>query len=879
MPALHLSEFSSRVHASANRNLVALPALDAWLDEICQQKLGLAQNYSERQAKAAGWVRTVARKAMTRAGSTQELSATEAQALAQSEPWAAKALAEGRALSRLRLGDEEKESIQEALDWLRAESGPALSGDWSRISFKQAEQGHREWIEAGQKEALRQAEATAAFEGCERVMALQSQPGLEGWSWVSVISPEALNREGALMRHCVGSYAEEVEDGSCSIWSLRDPEGKPHITVETRDIKFAQAAPAGPAELAKLKARLERQRLGLEFDEDDEPGTPVERRLQQIRGFANAVISAKDIGAVEELLMRFHQNGAPVTQSGPDLARAGRAITPAHFGEMKIWRRGDPLDEAEAIARIDALRWDALPAQERLDAVWTAASLFERMRYEGAFKRLGPFLTEESMGPKFERAQEIAEGFGLTLGASRLSGRALDPRSEQDRQDCEALANAPLPLHPRSAVKEGVILARLGFDEILAQFVSEAKTRLGEDFARELDQQLASLSPPARIGFGAFSNKMIWRPGPEAYAEAETLAQALAATEPADSKEIERRSGLVEFCAALSFHSAAEILFQSLPSSKAIDSAALKKAGYSIGRAAQGSPPGFQERLWTPSELSREAANAIAQRGREPASSREHFQMIELFSRLGHSDAASSLINSLLEQGQETHEKLATRLSVSQVELSDLLIERFAQTRSDLEELLTLSMEGGLASSARAALGRLLRLPESEFESKDEAEAMSKSYEGQLKALNLIDQCVAETQERPRVRAALQGRMDADSFTEALDSCVPLSSLRDLLSGARDSTVYKVICALAPALSHAALDNPAPGKDYQRELHGDARKNLAKFFIDGPLGFDHGQRDSLIMAITGAGASMLVKGKLGTRESRPRNSGVRHLPG
>lgn len=53
-----------------------------------------------------------------------------------------------------------------------------------------------------------------------------------GYQWVEVKSPEALDREGKVMGHCVGSYCEQVKEGNSIIYSLRDPKGESHVTVE-----------------------------------------------------------------------------------------------------------------------------------------------------------------------------------------------------------------------------------------------------------------------------------------------------------------------------------------------------------------------------------------------------------------------------------------------------------------------------------------------------------------------------------------------------------------------------------------------------------------------------------------------------------------------
>ena len=42
----------------------------------------------------------------------------------------------------------------------------------------------------------------------------------------------ALNAEGDYMGHCVGSYCQDVVNGDTRVFSLRDPSGKPYVTVE-----------------------------------------------------------------------------------------------------------------------------------------------------------------------------------------------------------------------------------------------------------------------------------------------------------------------------------------------------------------------------------------------------------------------------------------------------------------------------------------------------------------------------------------------------------------------------------------------------------------------------------------------------------------------
>lgn len=58
----------------------------------------------------------------------------------------------------------------------------------------------------------------------------------DGWTIVRMLTPEALDRESAIMQHCVGqgSYDHKIKgiDKKDGIFSLRDPAGKPHATLE-----------------------------------------------------------------------------------------------------------------------------------------------------------------------------------------------------------------------------------------------------------------------------------------------------------------------------------------------------------------------------------------------------------------------------------------------------------------------------------------------------------------------------------------------------------------------------------------------------------------------------------------------------------------------
>lgn len=55
-----------------------------------------------------------------------------------------------------------------------------------------------------------------------------------GYYLVRLLTPRALDRESGQMQHCIGqgAYDQKLEDGEYEYLSLRDPTGKPHVTIE-----------------------------------------------------------------------------------------------------------------------------------------------------------------------------------------------------------------------------------------------------------------------------------------------------------------------------------------------------------------------------------------------------------------------------------------------------------------------------------------------------------------------------------------------------------------------------------------------------------------------------------------------------------------------
>ncbi len=94
---------------------------------------------------------------------------------------------------------------------------------FERMSVDEADKQQKEWHES----LINQSNSNLEEDGISTVMTFP-----DGYQWVSVFGENSLTREGEIMKHCVGSYYEEVKNEGTQIFSLRDPDNDPHVTIE-----------------------------------------------------------------------------------------------------------------------------------------------------------------------------------------------------------------------------------------------------------------------------------------------------------------------------------------------------------------------------------------------------------------------------------------------------------------------------------------------------------------------------------------------------------------------------------------------------------------------------------------------------------------------
>ncbi|MBR5130219.1 MAG: PcfJ domain-containing protein [Alphaproteobacteria bacterium] len=91
--------------------------------------------------------------------------------------------------------------------------------------------GANKWHKEIEERAQKEADKKKSLKGTEFLMDLPN--GLKAYR---LLTPEALDYESDQMGHCVGSggYDKGVKSGKTKIYSLRDGQGKPHVTFEVR---------------------------------------------------------------------------------------------------------------------------------------------------------------------------------------------------------------------------------------------------------------------------------------------------------------------------------------------------------------------------------------------------------------------------------------------------------------------------------------------------------------------------------------------------------------------------------------------------------------------------------------------------------------------
>jgi hypothetical protein len=176
------------------------------------------------------------------------------------------------------------EDITHIADWLKA----ALVNNEVWLENVDQEGRPAKLLKFGSVEQIKQEADKAMAKAVSRMASVQVVDGDEelirelsdGYYLVRLITPVALDRESGRMGHCIGegAYDDKLEKPGVQLVSLRDPAGKPHVTMEIVGNRAVQVQ--GKQNRAPIEQYI--QQLGPYFVEHRLKSTIPEVRFRHI---------------------------------------------------------------------------------------------------------------------------------------------------------------------------------------------------------------------------------------------------------------------------------------------------------------------------------------------------------------------------------------------------------------------------------------------------------------------------------------------------------------------------------------------------------------------------------------------------------------------
>lgn len=437
MPKLNsfsrLSERSAR--ALPARNLINEWEIRGLCSAACNERLRYLDDL-EKQA-IESWAMGTARKHFIRSLPVEKVSAS----FDGAPEWVDKALLAGQTVERALITGEARAELGHVLDWLVANPQRQLS----KLSWEQAAKKTKAWDASLQKARSLQEDPTGIEGFCEA-----ASMGF-GWRWVEVKSKASLEREGAVMRHCVGSYAPQVEQGKCRIFSLRDANNKPKLTVEVARQESLQ-------ELLQIRGSSNRP-------PEPEEGPALRELIKKLTADGARLSGGRELSSSgglwdeasqEFLLLSELPAGGSYPASDVSLGRrSGRLADNLTFREVKI--KAAPEDglpkglKAERViiagsGSYDLRGWAGAEARveskEPVRSVWIDG--FERVKWVGQFKhgygvirhgelRVQNACKAEIADERFERMEVDS----IECGMARVSARSANWRARPSKAEGE----------------------------------------------------------------------------------------------------------------------------------------------------------------------------------------------------------------------------------------------------------------------------------------------------------------------------------------------------------------------------------------------------------------------------------------------------------
>lgn len=156
----------------------------------------------------------------------------------------------------------------------------------------------------------------------------------EGYTIRRLTTPDELTAEGDAMGHCVGGYHDQVARGDTMIYSLRDPQGHPHVTTEIEPNQHEWTDSSGNPHRTDMK------------NTHTDPGTeymnthpiPHQGNIVQIQGAANREPKDEYKAQMKHWFDSFPEEDRPQREKdqwndrgGPEEVNSVDELYPSHF--------------------------------------------------------------------------------------------------------------------------------------------------------------------------------------------------------------------------------------------------------------------------------------------------------------------------------------------------------------------------------------------------------------------------------------------------------------------------------------------------------------------------------------------------------------------
>lgn len=307
---------------------------------------------------------------------------------------------------------------QELTDWFDAEKPQIASYDW-KTAIEASEAWHKAMAESGSGKVY--------TEGNKFIVYGPKWKNKEwnGWTIKRIYSKNDLEVEGNEMQHCVGSYADMVDAENTAIYSLRDPQNKPHVTIEE--------SPPGSHEINQIQGKQNREPIK-EYKEmikewfgvlgnvslgDEDPQALIYEAINNIQ--------YQQRGGFEESFNYYNDYGMETRFDGEDWEYAFDKLLEQI--PKKNWNRtpGSGYIDAMEYVISKLIEWDKVHKTEHIKYVENELVKFEEKKFDiyldwsddawARYRDAYPELSEEELNDKMQEdfEEEISREMPWTM--------------------------------------------------------------------------------------------------------------------------------------------------------------------------------------------------------------------------------------------------------------------------------------------------------------------------------------------------------------------------------------------------------------------------------------------------------------------------------